>query len=157
MDCSNSDPSVHGILQARILEWVVILFSRGFSQPRDWTHISRICRILYYWVIREAPYNPCVGELFSRVRFFATPWSIAFQAPPSVEFSRQEYWSGLSFSSPGDLPDSGIELGSPALWADSLPSEPPRKYDPLGFHSWILQITGQKIVYFEICCCNGKF
>ena len=45
---------------------------------------------------------------------------------PSMEFSKQEYWSGLSFPSPGDLPDPGIEPGSPALQADTLPSEPPR-------------------------------
>ena len=45
----------------------------------------------------------------------ATPWTIALQAPPSMAFSRQEYWSGLSFPSPGDLPNPGIEPGSPAL------------------------------------------
>ena len=49
----------------------------------------------------------------SRVRLFATPWSVAYQAPPSMEFSRQEYWSGLPFPSPGDLPDPGINLGLP--------------------------------------------
>ena len=49
---------------------------------------------------------------------------VARQAPPSMEFSRQEYWSGLPFPSPGDLPDPGIEAGSPALQADTLPSEP---------------------------------
>ena len=57
----------------------------------------------------------------------ATPWTLAVQAPLSMEFSRQETWSGLPFPSPGDLPDSGIEPGSPALSADSLPSEPPGK------------------------------
>ena len=52
----------------------------------------------------------------SRVRLFATPWTAAYQAPLSVGFSRQEYWSGLPFPSPGDLPDPGkIEPGSPAL------------------------------------------
>ena len=56
-----------------------------------------------------------------------TPWAVAYQAPPSMEFSRQEYWSGLPFPSPGDLPDPGIEPGSPALQADALPSEPPGK------------------------------
>ena len=56
-----------------------------------------------------------------------TPWTIASQAPLSMEFSRQEYWSVLSSPSPGDLPDSGIELGSPALQADSLLTEPPGK------------------------------
>ena len=63
----------------------------------------------------------------SRARLFATPWTVADQAPPSVGFSRQEYWSGLPFHSPADLPHSGIEPGSPALQADILPSEPPGK------------------------------
>ena len=63
----------------------------------------------------------------SPVRLFATPWTVAYQAPQSMEFSRQEYWSGLPFPSPGDLPDPGIEPGSPALQADTLPSEPPGK------------------------------
>ena len=52
---------------------------------------------------------------------------VAHQAPPSTGFSRQEYWSGLLFPSPGDRPDPGIEPGSPALRADALPSEPPGK------------------------------
>ena len=55
------------------------------------------------------------------------PWTIAHQPPLFTEFSRQEYWSGLPFPSPGDLPDPGIEAGSPALQANSLPSEPPGK------------------------------
>ena len=55
----------------------------------------------------------------------ATSWTVARQAPLSMGFSRQEYWSGLPFPSPGDLPDPGIESGSPAFQADSLPSEPP--------------------------------
>ena len=55
----------------------------------------------------------------SRVRLFATPWTVAYQAPPSMEFSRQEYWSGLPFPSPGDLPDSGIRPRS-AFQADVL-------------------------------------
>ena len=61
----------------------------------------------------------------SRVRLFATPWTVAYQAPLSMGFSRQECWSGLPFPSPGDLPNLGIEPGSPALQADALPSEPP--------------------------------
>ena len=64
---------------------------------------------------------------FSCVQLFATPWTVAYQAPLSVGFSRQEYWSGLPFPSPGDLPNPGIEPGSPALQADALPSEPPGK------------------------------
>ena len=67
------------------------------------------------------------AKLLSRVGLFATPWTVAHQAPPSMGFSRQEYWSGLPFSSPGDLPDPGIEPGSPALQADTLTSEPPGK------------------------------
>ena len=63
----------------------------------------------------------------SRVRLFATSWTIAHQPPLSVEFSRQAYWSGLPFPSPGDLPNSGIERGSPTLQADYLPSEPQGK------------------------------
>ena len=54
---------------------------------------------------------------------YANPWTVAYQAPPSMGFSRQEYWSGLPFPSPGDLPDPGIEPWSPALQADSLPAE----------------------------------
>ena len=57
-----------------------------------------------------------------------TPWTVAHQAPPSMGFSRQEYWSGLPFPSPGDLPNPGIEPGSPGspkLQVDTLPSEAP--------------------------------
>ena len=63
----------------------------------------------------------------SRVQLFATPWTVALWAPPSMGFSRQEYWSGLPFPSAGDLPYPGIEPRSPALQADALPSEPPGK------------------------------
>ena len=66
-------------------------------------------------------------KLLSCVRFFATPWAVVYQAPPSMEFSRQEYLSGLPFPSPGDLRDPGIEPGSSALQADALPSESPGK------------------------------
>ena len=61
----------------------------------------------------------------SCVRLFATLWTVARQAPPSMGFSRQEYWSGLPFPSPGNLPNPGIEPTSPALEADALTSEPP--------------------------------
>ena len=64
------------------------------------------------------------GKSLSRVRLFATPWTVARQASLSMGFSRQEYWSGLPFPSPGDLPNPGMEPGSPASEADSLPSEP---------------------------------
>ena len=64
-------------------------------------------------------------ELLSHVWPFATPQTVAYQAPPSMGFSRQECWSGLPFPSPGDLPDPGLEPRSPALQADALPSKPP--------------------------------
>ena len=66
------------------------------------------------------------AKSLSRVWLLATPL-VAYQAPQSMEFSRQEYWSGLPFPSPGDLPNSGIEPRSPMLQADALPSEPPGK------------------------------
>ena len=59
----------------------------------------------------------------SRARLSVTPWTAAHQAPLSMGFSRQEYWSGLPFPFLGDLPDSGIKPWSPALQADSLPTE----------------------------------
>ena len=64
-------------------------------------------------------------KLLSHVQLFATLWTAARQAPLSMESSRQEYWNGLPFSSPENFPILGIEFGSPALRADSLPSEPP--------------------------------
>ena len=73
----------------------------------------------------ELPGKPV--KLFSHVQLFVIPWNEAYQARPSMEFSRQEYWSELPFPSPGNLPDLGIEPRSPELQADSLPSEPPGK------------------------------
>ena len=63
----------------------------------------------------------------SHVRLFAIPWTVVYQASLSMGFSRQEYWSGLPFPSPRDLPDPGIKPRSLALQADTLPSEPPGK------------------------------
>ena len=68
-----------------------------------------------------------------------TPWTVAHQAPPSMEFSRQEYWSGLPFPSPGDLPNPGMEPRSPTLQADALPSELPGK--PFGSGKLIKEQT----------------
>ena len=66
---------------------------------------------------------------FSPVRLFATPWTIAYQAPPSMGFSRQEYWSGLPFPSLGDLPDPGIKPVSTALADGFFTTELPGKPD----------------------------
>ena len=72
----------------------------------------------------------CVLSCFSRVQLCAVLWTVAFQAPLSMGFSRQEYWSGLPFPPSGNLSDPGIKPGSPALQADSLPFEPPGKPNP---------------------------
>ena len=107
VDCSPPGSSIHGILQARILEWVAIFFS------------SKLTCVLSRLKVKV--------KSLSRVQLFATPGTIAGQALLCKEFSRQECWSGLPFPSPGDLPHPGIEPRSPALQTDSLPSEPPGK------------------------------
>ena len=80
-----------------------------------------------YHLSRQSSPNHPIAKSLNRIRLFATPWTVTYEAPLSMGFSRQEYWSGLPFPSPGDLPDPGIELGSPALQADALTSEPPGK------------------------------
>ena len=64
-------------------------------------------------------------KLLSCVRSFAIQWTVAYQTPPSMENSRQEYWSGLPFPPPVGLSDPGMELGSPSLQVDALTSKPP--------------------------------
>ena len=68
-----------------------------------------------------------VKVLVAQWSLFVTPWTVAHQALLSMGFSRQEYWGGLSFPSPEDLPNPGIKPRSPALQADSFPAEPPGK------------------------------
>ena len=87
---------------------------RMFKLPHNCTHLT---------------YQQKKLKLLTCVRLFATPWTVAYQVPPSMGFTSQEYWSGLPFSSPGDLPKQGIEPGYPALQADALPSEPPGKLE----------------------------
>ena len=70
---------------------------------------------------------PTLCDPHELVQLFVTPWTVAHQAPLSTGFSGQEYWSGLPFPSPGDLPNPGIEPRSPALRADSLSFELPRE------------------------------
>ena len=95
-------------------------------------------------------------KLLDRVQLFATPWTIAYQASQFTGFSRQEYWSGLTFPSLRDLPDPGIEPGSPTLQADALPSEPPgkpmvkkppakcRRHKKFRFDPWVEKITWRR-------------
>ena len=80
------------------------------------------------WTIEKAEV-----KLLNCVQLFGIPWTVAHQAPPSMGFSRQAYWSGLPFPSPGNLPDPGIKPRSPTLQADALTSEPP------GMHKFILR------------------
>ena len=125
--CDRMDYTVLGILQARILEWVSDPFSRGSSQSRDLTQVSRIAGVFFIrWVTREA----------------------------------QEYWSGYPIPSPGDLPNSGVELGSLALQADSLPSEPAGKPKNTGVGSlsllqWIFRTQESNQSLYKSSC--GSF
>ena len=107
------------------------MYSLEQPESRAWTTSATGTRIHCWWECWQyshledswaVSYHTKVNvKSLSRVQLFATPWTVAYQAPP---FSRQDHWSGLPFPSPGDLPDVGIEPRSPALQADSLPSEP---------------------------------
>ena len=113
IDCSPPDSSVYGIFQARILEWVAMSSSRGSSQLRDQTHISCIAGRFFTMEPPGKPSTLDAGVLshLSHVQLFVTPWTVAHQVTLSMDFSRQEYWSGLPFPSSGDLPNPGIKPG----------------------------------------------
>ena len=83
----------------------------------DSKHLKGIISVSSFLYLHEFK----LVKSLSRVQHFATLWIVAHQAPPSMEFSRQEYWSGLQFPSPRDLPDPEIEPRSPTLQADALP------------------------------------
>ena len=127
--CNPMDYTAHGILQARILE-LAFPFPRGSSQPRDWTQVSPTAgRFFTDSEPQGKPKSTGVGEseVTQSCPTLCDPWTVAHQAPLSTGFARQEYWSGLPFPSPGDLPDSGIEPRSPTLQVDSLPAKPQGK------------------------------
>ena len=90
-----------------------------------------IMQALYILILEEEV------KSLSRVRLFATPWTVAYQAPPAMGFSRQEYWSGLPFPSPGDLPDPGIYPGLPHCRQMLLPSQPIGKSQPVYWY-WVI-------------------
>ena len=101
-----------------------------FPSPGDLPDpgIEPVCLVSPAWAggfFNAAP--PRKPQYMLLAQNVATPWTVAHQAPLSMDFSRQEYWNGLPFPSPGDLLDPGIKPGSPALQEDSLPSEPPGK------------------------------
>ena len=109
IDGSPPGSSVPGILHARILEWVAISFSNAWK-----------------WKMKV--------KSLSRVQFFATPWTVAYQAPPSMGFSRQEYWSGLPFPSP---------LNIHTIWQFLLIFPTPEK------HSYIHQLKHLQDINFK--------
>ena len=142
---SKTEQSVRGSWGVK---WKGLQFCKTF--PREWPVFWRGVLISYSRVGRDklpfhelkkgtflqssrgsGDFRQVVGErkcqLLSCFRLFANTWTIAHQTPLSMGFPRQEYWTGLPFTSPGDLPDSGIEPSSPALQADSLPSELPQQ------------------------------
>ena len=106
-DYSSPNSSVHGILQAR--EWASISSSRGSSWPMDRTCLLLGRGILYQCATWEPHFSHIEVKSLSHVRLFATPWTVGRQAPLSMGFSRQEYWSGLPYPSPGNVPDPEIE------------------------------------------------
>ena len=105
MDYCLSGSSAHGILQVRRQKWVAIPISTGFDPGTEPISPALQADSLP----SEMPGKVKVKSL-SHVRLFAIPWTVAYQVPPPMGFSRQEYWSGLPFPSAGDLPDPGIEL-----------------------------------------------
>ena len=121
MDCGPPGSSVHGIFLARILECIAIPFSRGIFQTQG-SNLSLLnCRkILYHLSTKEAPLFMLLLLLsrFSHVRLCVTLWTEVHQAPLSMQFSRQEYWSRLPCPPPGDLLNPRI--GPTSLMSSSL-------------------------------------
>ena len=105
------------------------------------------CKVLCVFC-EQFSYQKVKVKSLSHVWLFAIPWTVAHQAPPSMGFSKQEYWSGLPYASPGDLPDPGTEPGSPALQTDALPSEPPGK--PSLIRYWFANIFSHLWVVFSL-------
>ena len=101
--------------------------------------------------------SPGKVKSLSRVWLFATIWTVACQPPPSMGFYRQEYWSGLPFPSPGDLPDRGIKSGSSTL--QTLPSGPPEKpkNTGVGGHSFLLRVFPAKGLNLVLLLCRQIF
>ena len=91
---------------------------------------------------------------FSRIQLFATPRTVAYQAPLSMGFSRPEYWSGVPFPSPGDLLDPGIEPGSPKFQADALTSEPPLEWGAISYPRGSSRPRDQ--THVSGVCCIGR-
>ena len=118
------------LLQFQTINWTLYMFityftSRGKPNFPQW-NILRSINLQINFLRRNLSVK-VKAKLFSRVQLFATPWTVAYHTPPSLGFSREEYWSGLPFPSPEDLLHPVIEPRSPTLQADTLLSEPPGK------------------------------
>ena len=94
--------------------------AKSMIHKREETDKLDLIKIKSFYSVRSGSVSQSVMS-----DFLETPWTVALQAPLSMELSRQDYWSGLPFSPPGDLPNPGTEPKSPALQIDSLRSEPP--------------------------------
>ena len=149
-------PLPMGTVQARILKWFAMPFSRGSTQLRDQTQVSHtVSRFFPIWatILLLNISKLCIYDseyyLLNCVQLFATPWTVARQANLSMEFSRRENWSGLPFPSPGDPPDPGIEPGSPALQADAPLSEAPGKPDKCIKQVYFSQLAVHSVLYLH--------
>ena len=134
MDCSPPGSSVHGILQARILEWVAISFSRGSSQPG-----LNLCLLhLLHWQLGSLPLShicslsAAAAKSLQSCPILCDPQMAAHQAPPSLGFSRQEHWSGLPFPSP--MHESEKWKWSRSVMSDSF--QPHGLHPPRLLHPW---------------------
>ena len=135
MDCSPPGSSVHEILQARVLRWVAMHFSGGYSQPRDQTQVSHIGgRWFNLWATREALLHTKWSEVnsLSHVRLFSTPWTVAYQASPSKGFSlhgifqaRVLEWVAISVSRGSSWPRDWTWISH--IPGKRLTSEPPKE------------------------------
>ena len=112
-----SELLVHSFITVLI---IVLSLFHSFQSVSYSAHLSFYKHLLNYLLCAIILLGVHAQSL-SRVQLFATPWTLAHQAPVSIEFSRQEYWSGLPFTTPRDLPDPRIEPASPAWQVDSLP------------------------------------
>ena len=127
---SISPSSEYSGLTSFRMDWLDLLAVQGTFKSLLQHHSSKASILQHsaFFIVQLSYLHMKVKvKSLSHIRLFATPWTLAYQAPPSMGFSRQEYWSGLPFPSPGDLPDPGIEPRSPAFQADALTSEPPGK------------------------------
>ena len=112
------------------LTWLLLRTHNDLASLDNSLTVSYTVNILWKW------------KLLSCVWLFATPWTVAHQAPLSMELSRQEHWSGWPFPPPRDLPSPGIKLRSPALQADSLLFEPPEKVNISFLHNSTISFLG---------------